>query len=220
MLDLEVSWSPLLCPSLATSNDNPRAQLADADEKGHPSTCPPETAPTVRRTVTRMILPQTAIYALRAMASLANLGPGESLRSQELALRAHLPAHYVSKVMRRLVVAKLVSSQKGHGGGFRLAKAPSAITFTHILSAVDVELDQGRCILDSGECATQEPCVLHDSWNRLHEAIQTWANTSTLSDMRRAPALVAAAMPLPTETLIDMPTAAPATPTDLPGQPG
>ncbi|MEY2983277.1 MAG: HTH-type transcriptional regulator CymR [Planctomycetota bacterium] len=154
-----------------------------------------------------MILPQTAIYALRAMASLANLGPGESLRSQELALRAHLPAHYVSKVMRRLVVAKLVSSQKGHGGGFRLAKAPSAITFTQILSAVDVELDQGRCILDSGECASQEPCVLHDSWSRLHEAIHAWANTSTLSDMRQAPAALAAAMAPPAETLVDMPAA-------------
>ena len=174
------------------------------------------TAPTVRTTVTRMILPQTAIYALRAMASLANLGPGESLRSQELALRAHLPAHYVSKVMRRLVVAKLVSSQKGHGGGFRLSKAPSAITFSQILQAVDVELDQGRCILDSGECAHQEPCVLHDSWSRLHEAIHAWANTSTLSDMRRAPAMVAAAIAPPAESLVDMPPVEPAVPTHPP----
>ena len=71
-----------------------------------------------------MILNQTAVYALRAMAVLARLAPGEFLRSVELAEHTNVPVHYLGKVMRLLVLAELVRSRKGHGGGFTLRRSP------------------------------------------------------------------------------------------------
>lgn len=131
-----------------------------------------------------MFFPQTAVYALRAMATLAQLGPGESLRSRELAERSGIPEHYVSKVLRRLVVAKLAASQKGHGGGFRLAKPPAQITFSHILAAVDVRLKAGKCVFDYRDCDSKQPCPLHSRWAELQTMLVGWAEEATLADTR------------------------------------
>ncbi|MBI5849605.1 MAG: Rrf2 family transcriptional regulator [Planctomycetes bacterium] len=134
-----------------------------------------------------MILPRTAIYALRTMAVLANLAPGESIRSRELASSAGVPEHYVSKVMRRLVVAGLVDSQKGHGGGFRLSRAPDKIEFESILRAIDVELETGRCVFHYRACDAHSPCPLHESWAVLQEALKRWAAGTTLESTRATP---------------------------------
>jgi Rrf2 family protein len=131
-----------------------------------------------------MIFPQTAVYALRAMALLANLEPGASLRSRELAEVSGIPEHYVSKVLRRLVVAKLISSQKGHGGGFRLARAASTISFHEILAAVDVILESGKCVFDFRNCNAKQPCPLHDRWTELQALLVGWADNASLADAR------------------------------------
>ncbi len=79
-----------------------------------------------------MILNQTAEYALRAMAHLAELEEGVPVRAAELAEATKIPPHYVSKVLRKMVLAGLVNSQKGHGGGFALALHPSRITLADV----------------------------------------------------------------------------------------
>ncbi len=129
-----------------------------------------------------MLFNQTSEYALRAMALLATRG-GEACRSGELAEEAHIPNHYVSKVMRRLVVAGLVTSKRGRGGGFLLARPPEEIQFSQILAATDVVLDGGVCAYGLGLCSKVEPCVLHPVWSKLKTDIQRWAETNTLADL-------------------------------------
>ena len=64
---------------------------------------------------------QTAEYALRAMSHLAR-PDAAAMRAIDLARATQVPVHYLSKVLRRLVDAGLLHSQKGHGGGFVLAR--------------------------------------------------------------------------------------------------
>ncbi|MFO1050726.1 MAG: Rrf2 family transcriptional regulator [Planctomycetota bacterium] len=134
-----------------------------------------------------MLLPQTTIYALRAMAVLANLAPGESIRSRELAQRADAPEPYISKVMRKLVVAGLVDSQKGHHGGFRLAKAPDRIPLDEILRATDVDFESGRCVFHFRACDARNPCPLHDAWSSLQDTLGRWGSSFTLDVTRGRP---------------------------------
>ena len=129
-----------------------------------------------------MILNQTAEYALRAMAILAMLAPGEGLRAADLAERTGIPVAYLSKIMRRLVLAKLVDSRKGHGGGFRLAQPPARITFLAVLSAVDLAPEPNRCAFGWGACDPRHPCVLHSVWSELSETFVRWAEKTTLAD--------------------------------------
>ena len=70
---------------------------------------------------------QTAEYALRAVTHMAMTKSGGPMRAADLSEAMGIPIHYLSKIMRRLVSAGLLESQKGHGGGFRFARDLSEI---------------------------------------------------------------------------------------------
>lgn len=79
---------------------------------------------------------QTVEYALHAMTYLASMG-GAAVNSRRIAGQTRIPHGYLSKVMRDLVVAELISSFRGPGGGFTLARDPSSITILDIVNAVE-----------------------------------------------------------------------------------
>lgn len=129
------------------------------------------------------LISQTAEYALRALALIAALPDGRSLTAIELAEHATVPVHYLSKVLRRLVAAGLLSSQKGHGGGFCLARVASEIRFADVLAAVGEPLVTGRCAFGYAVCNAENPCPLHPAWKLLNESFERWAATTTLADV-------------------------------------
>jgi Rrf2 family protein len=130
---------------------------------------------------------RTAEYALRAMAEIA-AEPGGALRAVDLAAKTRVPAHYLSKVLRRLVKANLLRSRKGHGGGFVLSRPSSQICFADVLRAVGSELESSRCAFGYGHCNLQRPCRLHPAWWKLKDALGRWARETTLSSLRFAEA--------------------------------
>jgi Rrf2 family iron-sulfur cluster assembly transcriptional regulator len=131
-----------------------------------------------------MLVSQTSEYALRAMAWLASAPPDEPVRSRDLAAGSGIPLHYLSKILRRLVLAELLVSQKGKRGGFVLARPPHEIRFLDILAAVDAYPTQGRCAFGWGECDELNPCAMHDIWSELNESILSWAANNTLADVQ------------------------------------
>ncbi|GEM_PF-657937 len=130
-----------------------------------------------------MIPHQTAIYALRAMAALALLEDGKRLRSLELAGRTGIPTHYLSKVMRKLVVAGLVDGLKGHGGGFRLNRPAAEIRFRDILLATEFDPEEKVCAFGWPACDELRPCPLHSSWSRFKSCLIDWADQTTLDEV-------------------------------------
>ena len=114
-----------------------------------------------------MLLPQSAQYALRAMATLANLKPGEVLAARDLAERTGVPVHYLSKIMRRLVVRGLVVARRGHGGGFALGKPARGITFAAILAAGDFGPLPDACAFGWGSCDPRNHCMLHETYSQV-----------------------------------------------------
>ena len=131
-----------------------------------------------------MLLNLTAVYGLRALAVLAGLAPGASLNAQALAERTGVPQQYLSKVMRKLVLAKLVRSQRGHGGGFQLMRAPGTIRVADALVALDLEVGTG-CAFGFGECDLEHPCALHPLWSRLKQSLGEWTDGSTFAETVR-----------------------------------
>ncbi len=131
-----------------------------------------------------MFVSQTAEYALRAMTLLANQGAEEGgVRAADLAEAVSVPLAYLQKILRRLVVAGLLESRKGHGGGFRLAKAPAEISFGAVLRAADFEIEEGHCAFGWNDCDPAHPCPLHPAWSRLNESLSSWAENTTLANV-------------------------------------
>lgn len=108
---------------------------------------------------------QTTEYALRAMVYLA-ANSDASNTAEGIAELTRVPAGYLSKIMRDLVVAKLVISQRGPNGGFMIARAPSTISVLEIVNAVDPIARITHCPL--GNPAHVKLCPLHQ---RLDDAI-------------------------------------------------
>lgn len=130
-----------------------------------------------------MILSQTVEYALRAMTYMANLPTGQPVRARDLSAGTGVPPHYLSKLLRRFVVAGLLSSQKGRGGGFVLAHPPDAIRFIDVMQAADFRPDPVHCAFGWGMCSPEQPCALHPAWSRLNDAVGSWATETTLADV-------------------------------------
>ena len=136
---------------------------------------------------TAFALNQTAVYALRAMIALAQIEPGARLRADEIAAKTQIPRHYVNKVMRRLVVAKLVDGLRGHGGGFGLRRPPSAVRFADILRAIEPGPGVQPCAFGLKRCDALAPCPLHGAWTVINEAITRWAESTTLQSCLAPP---------------------------------
>lgn len=90
-----------------------------------------------------MIISQTAEYALRAVVHLAleqrdhAQDDPVSQTVQQIADATRVPMNYLSKVLQQLSRAKLIQSQRGLGGGFRLLVAPDVLTVYDVVHVVD-----------------------------------------------------------------------------------
>jgi Rrf2 family nitric oxide-sensitive transcriptional repressor len=101
----------------------------------------------------------TIEYALRAMVCLSSSKAEESMNSETIAERTKVPKGYLSKIMRDLVVANLVESQRGPNGGFVLARPASQINILSIVDAVDPINRIRECPL--GNPSHTKLCPLH-----------------------------------------------------------
>jgi Rrf2 family protein len=109
---------------------------------------------------------QTVEYALRTIVWLATQGDAPRT-TQEIARAARIPAGYLSKVLQKLVRAKLLNSQRGLKGGFTLARSPAEISTLDVVSAVDPIRRIESCPLGL-ESHGARLCPLH---RRLDDAI-------------------------------------------------
>lgn len=76
-------------------------------------------------------------WALHCCAILAGLPEGKYLPARDLAELHGVPKEYLSKALQALSQAGLVQGTLGPTGGYRLAKAPEAITFLDVVEAVE-----------------------------------------------------------------------------------
>ena len=132
-----------------------------------------------------LTLTHTAEYALRAMTALAMKGDKLPVNASDLAAETEIPVHYLNKIMRRLVDADFVISSKGHGGGFKLARAASKISYLDVLKVAGYDTEDKRCVFGRGECDSNHPCPMHDSWSNLNNNFVVWARKTTLASLKK-----------------------------------
>ena len=133
-----------------------------------------------------MIYSTTCSYAIRAMARLAVIRPDGYVRIQEVCEGTDLPSHFLAKIFRDLVGAGLLTSAKGRGGGFALAKRPNDIRLYDIVDAVDGIKSYSQCVVGLAQCDATQPCPQHDQFAPVRKQILSYLETTTLSQMSEA----------------------------------
>ena len=82
------------------------------------------------------MLSQTVEYALRAVVCLADGSPAAKT-TEQIARLTKVPRAYLSKVLQCLVREGIVLSNRGVGGGIRLAHDPAQLTILQVVNAVE-----------------------------------------------------------------------------------
>ncbi|MEM6695998.1 MAG: Rrf2 family transcriptional regulator [Pseudomonadota bacterium] len=108
--------------------------------------------------------------ALHSLGHMAR-APEERQTSAAIAAHANTNPVVVRRVLGRLRKAGLVASEKGHAGGWRLARAPQDITLADIYLALDERLIAADAEPGATDCSVE---------NALHEKV-----ASLLHDLER-----------------------------------
>ena len=129
------------------------------------------------------MLPKTAEYALRTVASLAR-DPGQAESADVLAERTRVPRRYLHKVLQDLVRAELVRSRPGPGGGYMLACEPDETSILDVINAV-APLERIRhCPL--GLPTHKKLCPLHKELDRAYAATEEAFARVTIVELLRS----------------------------------
>lgn len=129
------------------------------------------------------MLTQTSEYALRAMVYMARKGEDRYSGVREIAKATEVPSNYLAKILQQLAKAGVLESQKGFGGGFRVARPLSKINLLAIVDPLENISRFHRCVLGQRECNDEMACPLHDAWKRIcREYLGSLENT-TLQDI-------------------------------------
>jgi Rrf2 family protein len=126
----------------------------------------------------------TTQYALRAVVHMARLPKDSWILGRDLAERASVPVHYLSKILLTLRNADLVETTRGHGGGYRLARPADEIKLIEIAQLFEVALSRPSCLLgESRECSDQHGCSAHFRWKHVQNTYLDFLTTTTIADV-------------------------------------
>ncbi len=133
-----------------------------------------------------MILGTKSRYAVMAMVELAGYAPGQPVRLSGLAEAQEITVPYLEQIFSKLKQAGLVSSVRGPGGGYVLARPPSQIYVGEVVAAVEESIKMTRCDSHgkSGCMAAKSRCLTHDLWEGLEKHIYNYLSAISLADVR------------------------------------
>ncbi len=130
------------------------------------------------------MITRTGLHAVRAMAALARLPDGAYAGAAALAREISAPPNYLSKLLQRLAREGLVRSQKGLGGGFRLARDARHISLLDVVEPIEQVSSWSGCVLGHPGCSDEAPCAIHDRWKQIRTAYLRMLAKTTVADLR------------------------------------
>ena len=124
-------------------------------------------------------------YAMVALSDIALQPSGALVSLGDIAARQDISLPYLEQLFVKLRRAKLVTSVRGPGGGYRLARSPSDIRVSDILAAVDETVDAmhkgaGASGATSGSKAQS---LTNRLWEGLSANVYVFLHQTRLSDV-------------------------------------
>ena len=115
-------------------------------------------------------------------------GAGEVHTARSLAQAARLPRPTVTKILKSLTRAGLLTSQRGVAGGYALARPLEAITIVDVLSAIDGPPALTQCTdASAAECERETICPTRANWRLIHRTVLSALESLTLADLAAPP---------------------------------
>jgi Rrf2 family protein len=127
-------------------------------------------------------------YGLKALVHLARLPPGELALIGSIAAENRIPKKFLDAILGELRNARFVTSRKGKGGGYRLARPAEDIRIGDVIRALDGPLAPISCAsrtrYERCEDCDEATCRVRHVMIEVREAIAAVLDNRTLAEMR------------------------------------
>ena len=121
-------------------------------------------------------------FALRALMRLAG-EPTRTFVTSEIAAEFDISRNHLAKVIRDLADSGFISTQRGAGGGFSLARPPQSITLGQVVRALEARRALVECFRDDGgNCVLTPRCRLRSRLAAAREAFMRELDGTTLAE--------------------------------------
>ena len=110
--------------------------------------------------------------------------PGQGISARELSLRTGIPQPTVVKLLKTLLKAGLLVSQRGTKGGYSLSRSPEEIPVSTIVEALEGPVAITECNVP-GTCEHERRCPARPNWTAVNEVIHEALSRLTLAQMTR-----------------------------------
>ena len=130
-----------------------------------------------------MMISTKGRYALRVMIDLAQNSKEGFVSLKDVAKRQQISMKYLEMIVSILNRGKMVKSQRGKAGGYRLIKDPSEYSVGSIIKLAEGTLAPVSCLEEGGSCDRMEKCVTYPLWKQLDEVIDDYLENVNLKDL-------------------------------------
>jgi FeS assembly SUF system regulator len=89
----------------------------------------------------------------------------------------------VSKILKILTRAGVLSSTRGAKGGYTLAREPERITVATVISALEGPIALTECSVSHKGCDQASGCRIQGNWHLINQKIAQALESVTLADM-------------------------------------
>jgi Rrf2 family nitric oxide-sensitive transcriptional repressor len=121
-------------------------------------------------------------FGLRALMRLAG-EPDRSFSTNEIATELGISRNHLTKVIGDLARGGFITTRRGAGGGFRLARPSQAITLGQVVRALEQRQALVECFRDDGgACVLTPRCRLKLRLAQAREAFLRELDATTLAD--------------------------------------
>lgn len=122
-------------------------------------------------------------YGARLMFELAVNRGKEYMLLKDIARQQDISEKYLSKLIIPLRGSGLVTSARGHHGGYKLTKPPSDITLREIVEVLEGDIVPVECVRDPAVCDRLSLCPTRDIWCMLSDVIRDTLESVTLENL-------------------------------------
>ena len=129
-----------------------------------------------------IILSKLADYGVIVATHLAT-HPDRQENAAAIAAATRLPQATVAKLLKALAHARLVTATRGAAGGYRLARAGSAISVAEVVAAIDGDIGMTQCSVHVEDCERTTYCPTRPHWAAINHAVGAALSAVTLAEM-------------------------------------
>ncbi len=123
-------------------------------------------------------------YGTVVLAHLTSNG-SSCVSAAEVAAASGIALPTVSKLLKALAKAELVTSTRGAHGGYCLDRQPQKISAAEVIDALEGPISITECSASNSHCDYKPTCNVGNAWQRINVAIRRALDDISLADLQR-----------------------------------